>query len=173
MKPLIILRDEDIFPKEFVHTLNDWEPGERVAVRCIVLDSKNNIALCGTKYKLLPGGGVDDGETLEVAARRECLEEIGCNVEIIKEIGIAEEFRGVIKRHQITHCFTARLVGEKGNPQSTQEDEQNMKVYWHPLNETIKIFEKQKSTIPFESYNSCFNVRIQRSFLLEYNNFLK
>ncbi len=170
MEPLIILRDEDIFPKDYTHALNDWEPGERVAVRCVVLDSENNIALCGTKYKLLPGGGVDVGETLEQAAVRECLEEIGCNVEIIKEIGIAEECRSVIKRHQITHCFVARLIGEKGTPQTTQEDEQNMKVYWHPYGESLKIFEEEIKSIPFESYNACFNVRVQYEFLREFEN---
>ncbi|MES2224043.1 MAG: NUDIX domain-containing protein [Patescibacteria group bacterium] len=166
MKPLISLRDEDIFPKDYIHKLgNDWQPGERIAVRCIVLDDQDNIALCGTKYKLLPGGGVDEDESLEQAVIRECLEEIGCNVEIIKTIGITEEYRDVIKRHQITHCFVARLVGEKGTPQTTQDDEQDMKVYWHSIDEALEIFDREITSIPFESYNSCFNVRVQYEFL--------
>ncbi len=170
MEPLIILRDKDIFPPDYKHNLgDDWSPGERVAVRCIVFDQENNIALCGTRYKLLPGGGVDEGESLEQAAIRECLEEIGCHVEIKNKIGIAEEYRDVIGRHQITHCFVAKVVGERGIPQTTQEDEQNMKVYWHPLDQVIKIFEEQITSISFQSYNSCFNVRVQLKFLQELN----
>jgi 8-oxo-dGTP pyrophosphatase MutT (NUDIX family) len=68
MKPLITLRDEDIFPNNYFHGKNTWESAERVAVRCIVEDEEGNIALCGTYYRLLPGGGVEQNETLEQSA---------------------------------------------------------------------------------------------------------
>jgi len=168
MKPLLVLRDKDIFPVDFNHPSNTWQETKRVAVRVIVSDKDGNIALCGTRYKLLPGGGVDEGETHEQAAIRECIEEVGCNVNIEKYLGFTEEYRNNGKRHQITHCFIGSVVGEKGVPQSTQEDEQGMKVYWYPKDEILKILEDQIKTIPFESYNACFNIRVHLVMFKEY-----
>lgn len=165
MNPLLSLKDEDIFPKDFLHELKWNEPTERVAVRIIAIDKDGNIALCGTKYKLLPGGGIEEGENLEEAARRECLEEIGCRVEIGKYIGYTDETRDSGKRHQITHCFIAKVIGEKGAPQSLQDDEKGMKVFWYTLDEALEILKEQVKSIPFESYNSCFNVRTHFAFL--------
>lgn len=165
MKPIILLTDEDIFPKNFIHKKEWKEFTERVAVKVIVFDNEGKIALCGTKYKLLPGGGVDAGESLEEAGRRECFEEIGCNIQIEKNIGYSEEVRESGKRHQFTHCLVAKIIGEKGEPQSIQEDEKNMKIYWHSLEDTLRILNEQVHSIPFESYNSCFNVRTHLAFL--------
>ncbi len=45
----------------------------------------------GHEYQL-SGGGVDDGETLEEAVKRELKEELCVEVEIIKEIGVYDKF---------------------------------------------------------------------------------
>jgi hypothetical protein len=81
-----------------------------------------------------------------------------------------EEYRDNGKRHQVTHCFYAKVLGEKGLPQSEQEDEVGMKVYWYPLPEAIEMVQEQKKTIPFERYNSCFNVRVSEAFLKNFQN---
>ena len=44
----------------------------------------------GIKYQI-SGGGVDKGETLEQAIRRELREELGVEVEIIKELGVYDK----------------------------------------------------------------------------------
>jgi 8-oxo-dGTP pyrophosphatase MutT (NUDIX family) len=39
---------------------------------------------------VVPGGGIDEGETVEVAAIREAREETGLDVEFVRELGVAE-----------------------------------------------------------------------------------
>ena len=39
---------------------------------------------------IVPGGGIDEGETIEVAAIREAKEETGLDVEFVRELGVAE-----------------------------------------------------------------------------------
>ena len=86
----------------------------REAARAIVFDDDNLIALLhATKnfYYKLPGGGIEAGETKEDALKRECKEEIGCNVEIIKELGSTVEYRkkhGIKTSFLLLHCKISR-----------------------------------------------------------------
>ena len=124
-KPLIILRDEDIFPKEMLATKPE-SLIERERVKGIMFDDKRRLALvCTARSKLLPGGGVEKNENLFEAMERECLEEMGCEVKVEKEIGFSDEYRtrNLTRKpsRQIIHCFVGRIVGKKGKPQTTQE----------------------------------------------------
>lgn len=61
------------------------------------------------------GGGVEPGEPLDVAIRRELQEELGAAVEIVGELGIVSDYYNLIHRHNINHYFLCRAVsfGEK------------------------------------------------------------
>lgn len=163
MKSLLILKDEDIFPNTTYS--HNAEYSLRETVKCIVLDSEDKIALVGVKYRLLPGGGVESEESFKEAVKRECLEEVGCNVSITQELGMTEEYRAKIGRHQKTYCFVVRVEGKKGIPQTTQKDEIGIQVEWYSINEAIELLKKQRKEIPFLSYHSCFNVRTHSVFL--------
>ena len=165
MKPLLIISDKDIFPNELAK--EDVVYKLRSAVKAIVKDSHGKIALIGTKYRLLPGGGVEEGEKIVEAIKRECREEIGCNIEIDQEIGFTEEYRGKIGRHQQTHFFLAYVIGEKGKPETTQDDELGIEVDWCELDDAIILLEKEIIEIPPASYHSCFNVRTHLVVLKE------
>ena len=58
------------------------------------------------------------------------------------------------------HFFTGKLIGEKGKPQTTLENEQGIEVGWFSLDEALNILEEQIKTTPLTSYNSCFNTRV-------------
>ena len=159
MEPIIRIKDKDIFPPELLsHEPEIYK--ENVRVKGIVFDNENRIALVHIKSFSLPGGGVEEGETTQEALKRECLEEIGCVIEIEKEIGFSDEYRAKKGHHLNVHFFTGKLIGEKGKPQTTLENEQGIEVGWFSLDEALNILEEQIKTTPLTSYNSCFNTRV-------------
>jgi 8-oxo-dGTP pyrophosphatase MutT (NUDIX family) len=121
----------------------------RNAARAIVFDENNLVALLhATKhdYYKLPGGGIEKGETNEMAVKRECLEEIGCKIEIIGEVGFTVEYRKQFNTKQTSYCYIAKLIGEKGKPKlEPDEAEEGFKTIWLPINEAL---EKLKESHP-------------------------
>jgi ADP-ribose pyrophosphatase YjhB (NUDIX family) len=60
-----------------------------------------------------------------LAFRRECLEEIGCNVEIVAKLGIVTEYRKQFSLKQISYCYVAKVAGEKGTPAFDAGEQEN------------------------------------------------
>ncbi|SRR3989344_3254 len=163
MKTLKIIKDADIGS-----VLS--EPGkywERKAVRAVVFDKESKVALIYSgKYHhhKLPGGGVEEGESIEAAVRRELLEEIGCTVGNIKELGIVEEYRNRVELHQISYCYTAYAL-EKGVPKlEAEEVAEGYVTKWFNLDAAIETLEKEKGT---EHYDGRFIRMRDITFLKE------
>jgi ADP-ribose pyrophosphatase YjhB (NUDIX family) len=145
MKLIATIKDQDLgldFPAPDVYTQ------ERQAARAIVFDRDNKIALLhatNLNYHKLPGGGIEKGEEIIEALNRETMEEIGCEIEDIQELGIIEEYRNQFALHQLSYCFTARVKGEKGTPQlEPDEIEEGFETVWLSLDEAIAVIENEK-----------------------------
>lgn len=144
------------FNKENVSDDEAKQLRHRRAVRGVVFDSDNNIALLHAKnegYYGLPGGGVDSEETYEQGVVRECKEEVGCDVEVIKYLGTTLEYR---KRNNLLNeswGYITKVIGEKGLPilvGDENEAEKNSVVVWVSLKEAIRLMEA--TPIPSELY---------------------
>lgn len=67
------------------------------------------------------GGGVEGGEELESAIKRELREELGAEVEVLCKLGVVSDYYNLIHRHNINNFYLCRVLsfGEK----SLTEDE--------------------------------------------------
>lgn len=120
MKELPIIRIE-LQDTEWPLTYTDHD---RQIVRAIVVDDAGNYyfvrAVRDDEFGAATlietsGGGVEPGEDLNEAIRRELLEELGARVEVLAEIGVVSDYYNLIHRHNINHYFLcrARSFGER------------------------------------------------------------
>ena len=61
------------------------------------------------------GGGVEAGEDLDSAIKRELKEELGAEVEVVCKIGVVSDYYNLIHRHNVNHYYLCRAAsfGEK------------------------------------------------------------
>lgn len=146
MELLATIRDRDLFPD--YQDSGNIEYVLRVAPRAVVFDDENKVAVMYVgkfDYYKLPGGGQDDGETLEQALRRECQEEIGCDIEIGAEIGKILEYRDKFNMKHETYCYICKVKGKKQEPLFTpEENRSNYEVKWVDLDEAIDLVKNAK-----------------------------
>lgn len=111
--------DMDLVMRQF----GKKEPGqdypERLSAYALLIGDDNRLLVVRHRGLLfLPGGGVDDGETLDKAVCREVLEEVGWTIQVVREVGHAGQyaFQPVKRRHvnKISHFFTAKITDRSG-----------------------------------------------------------
>ncbi len=135
----------------------------RKATRAVLIDEEDKIALLKVSklktYKL-PGGGINENESIEDALRRECYEETGCEIKNIKEIGVVVENRIFLK--QINYCYVCK-VKSKGKPEFTKkESDLGFKLEWVSIREAIdKIKSSEKELL------GASNIILRETFIVE------
>ena len=140
----------------------------RKSARAILLNENGEMAtqyLRTYNYHKLPGGGVEIGESLEEALKREIMEEVGCACEIVGTVGATIEYRNQWMWLHLSQCFVAKVVGEIGEPQlEPSEIEEGQETLW--LAPEI-VFEKMKTDTP-EQYEGKFILEREKAFLKEF-----
>jgi len=94
-------------------------------VRAIIIKDDKLLTIKRSKqdlvYFVFPGGGVEQGEDLETAIKRECKEELGVEIKVIKNFTSERFDRGEIK--QLEHFYFRDIVsGELGTGDGPEYD---------------------------------------------------
>lgn len=89
------------------------------------------------------GGGVEDGENLTAAIKRELMEELGANVDIVCKIGVVSDYYNLIHRHNINNYFLCR-ASSFGERNLTQDEIESfhlstLKLYYE---DAVKEYER-------------------------------
>lgn len=136
----------------------------RKAARAVVFDNNDNIDLLhvsSKNYYKLPGGGIGKGEDIKIALNRECEEELGIQVKIVKEIGSIIEYRAQFKLRQTSFCFLARTSSKKNIPDFTEEERlSGFEIIWTSPRKALRLLNlKQTSDYEgkfIEERDACF-----------------
>jgi ADP-ribose pyrophosphatase YjhB (NUDIX family) len=140
----------------------------RRCARTVLANAKGEIAVlwaARVKIHKIVGGGIEDGEDVQVALAREILEEAGAKAETMGEIGVIIEWKNALGVQQISYCFHSKVVGEIGAPEFDEgEIADGYSLEWHPLDRAIKLMENDKPT----NYNGKYMLERDLTFLREY-----
>ncbi len=125
----------------------------RNSVKALII--KDNRLLCIKKtdkngdYFILPGGGQEKDETFIDTIIRECKEEIGSKVNVIKLKYIREyiaknhEFSDDDKMHQVEYMFECELIEEENIENATNLDEGQEGIEWIDIsNSNNRVYPK-------------------------------
>lgn len=93
----------------------------------ILLIKRNTVPFKG--YWRLPGGRLDPGETVEQTVVRECKEETGLDVVIIRKIGeyIEKGIKDEVDYEYYPTCFLVKVVG--GEMKRQESEIQDIKLF--------------------------------------------
>ena len=120
----------------------------RRCARAVVINDNNKVyAQYVGKYDChcLAGGRIEGNETIEQGLKREVLEEIGCDVEILKELGITIEYRDSDNALEIDFGFIVKKISEQQELNLTQEEieEENSVRIIDSIQECINIMSNE------------------------------
>ena len=147
----------------------------RLSVRAIVFSSDGKIALLNktkkNQYKL-PGGGVENGEKLEDALRREILEETGCKIDIVGEIGIIREKRSHDNFIQESTIYLAKVNDDTQKLNLTQrEKDEGGRLIWKLPKDSLELIKSSFNKLKESKYESIYHSRFvakRDQYILEY-----
>lgn len=150
MKQLAIINPENVTDDEVKGY------STRDAARAVIFDENKLVALLYVskeEYYKLPGGGVENLEDFKIALERECREEIGCEIEVISEIGSIIEYRKIFNLKQSSYCYLVKVKNKKGLPSFTDEElEKGFRPVWLPYEDALKVLSNNIAT-SFEGKN--------------------
>ncbi len=150
MKLLRRITDNEILGQE---GLSNAKP--RLTARAILRHNGQLAVMYAGKFDLysLPGGGVEEGETILAALNREIMEETGCNCDSIQELGYVEENRAHCDYTQISYYYIVDTACDSLHPVLTETEVNNQTaVAWHSLDEAYRLIAAPVHTNPQRKY---------------------
>ncbi len=117
----------------------------RYTARAILRNSEGAYALMYAKkfgFYSLPGGGVEDGESMIQALKRELLEETGCSCDSIEELGYVYENRAHCDYTQYSYYYVVTSKSPLRSIALTdQEIENGTALLWYPIGKAVSLIE--------------------------------
>mgnify|MGYP000949579318 FL=1 len=94
------------------------------------------------------------------AFRRECEEELGCVVDIIKELGIAIEYKSQENFKQLSFVYKARKVDElESNDLTEKEKAEGTEYVWLPKLQAPRKMKESLEKLGSSDYDSVYRTR--------------
>ncbi len=150
MKLLRRITDKEILGQE---GLSNAKP--RLTARAILRHHGQIAVMYAGKFGLysLPGGGVEEGETVIAALNREIVEETGCSCDSIQELGYVEENRAHCDYTQISYYYVVDTACDSLHPALTETEVKNQTIVaWHSLDEAYRLIASPVHTNPQRKY---------------------
>lgn len=168
----LTIRDQDIFREEVFPMPEQYE--KRVTVKAVVENEAHEFGFVtnDTHGCLLLAGGEAESNDLEAEIARECAEELGYDVQVIRQIGRAHEFRNREAKEYDTICFFGKATEKIAEDRrTTGEKRVGLQAVWLPASEALRVLEEQvgkleRGEIAF--YNTAFNVLRDHKFFSEF-----
>lgn len=137
----------------------------RFGVRVLLFNERQEICVIKSEkygYMQLPGGGIDEGESILEGLKRETREETGFLIKDIKPLGVTIEKREDIRNthdfdQDISYIFTAALEKYVGTNYMDDEIAEGFKPIWIKLEDFITEQESNEGKI--KNYSGCFSNR--------------
>lgn len=152
----------------------------RFSSRGIVIRNDGKIAILNksnkNEYKL-PGGGKENNESPEETFKREVLEETGCEIEIIDNIGITEEYKSKINFKQISNVFVGQVIKDNKHLELTDKEiEEGGKLLWETPEKGLELITNCYNYLVASNYETVYETKfvvLRDRYILEYYNKLK
>ncbi len=117
----------------------------RVGCRGVVLTGEGTLLLAReerTDWWLIPGGGLEEGETLRQCCAREVLEETGYVVEPVRRFLILNEYYEEYR--YVSHYFECRILGRGEQRLTPAEEQRGLVPRFLPVEEYLSIVSRHQ-----------------------------
>ena len=159
MKLICKITDQDV-GEEIINMEN---PKLRLGARGIVIREDGKIAIFNksnkNEYKL-PGGGLEGEEKPEEAFKREVLEETGCEVKIIENLGTTEEYKSLNNFKQISYVFVGKVLKDTKQLHVTEkEKDEGAKLLWEAPEKALELITECFDNLVASKYESVYSTK--------------